>query len=168
MVDKQSGVERAGAKIPARIFWNIMAKNKTSKSCFESAYGGGWLSAAQRIAELACERKAGSNGQTLVSYFWKQKYWATIFRAQINMANKLLEEFDVEAIMSALRTKEGKRVYSLGAPFFKTLCQAEQRKLELQRQRIETAIVPETTNTVEPPRPVRRAGRSVRDKLQGL
>lgn len=145
-----------------------MAKKRTAKSCFESAYGGGWISGAQRLAEIACERKAASKKESLVTHFWRQPHWATIFRSQINMANRLLAEFDLEAVMAALRTTSGQRAFSLGAPFLKTLVQFEQRKLELQKQRIETAVIPEQGQTNEPPRPARKTGRSVRDKLQGL
>jgi hypothetical protein len=159
-----------GAGQPALSFfgYNIMAKEKTEKSCYESHYGGGWITAGQRLAELACERKAESQDETLIPLFWQQGVWNTLFRQQINHANKLLKEYDIAAIMAALRRPDAKRVYSLGAPFFKPMVQQEQQKLELQRKRIENAPTPQAANIKELPRPVTRIGRSLKDRLNDL
>lgn len=145
-----------------------MAKDKTEKSCYESNYGGGWITAGQRLAEMACERKAASQEETLVPMFWQQGVWNTLFRQQINHANKLLKEHDIAAIMAALRRSDARRVYSLGAPFFKPMVQQEQQKLELQRKRIDNAPLPQPSNTKALPRPVTRVGRSLKDRLKDL
>jgi hypothetical protein len=145
-----------------------MAKNRTDKSCYESQYEGGWVTGAQRLAEIACERKAESQDETLNPVFWQSPPWATQFRQQINHANNLLKTFSMAAVLAALRRSDARRVYSLGAPFFKPLVQMEQHKLTLQEKRIENAKVIETGNTKELPRPVRKSGRSVRDKLNEL
>ncbi len=145
-----------------------MAKERTDKSCYESSYAGGWISAAQRLAEIACERKASSQNEVLVPLFWQHDIWAKQFRQQINHANRLIKEFSMAAVLAALRRPDARRVYSLGAPFFKPLVEAEQHKLILQEKRIDNAPTPEAGNIAEPPRPVTRVGRSLRDKLNEL
>jgi hypothetical protein len=145
-----------------------MAEAKSEKCKYESQYGGGWITASQRLAELACERKAASQNETLSPLFWQHKLWQTQFRQQITHANRLLKEFDGAAILAALRRPEAKRVYSLGAPFFKPLVQAEQYKLEARQKRVEQAPVLKAANTKELPRPGTKVGRSLKDKLNDL
>jgi hypothetical protein len=141
-----------------------MAKDRTAKSCYESAYGGGWVTARQRLAEMACERIAGT--QTLGTRFWMQEPWDKVFRREQALASRLIDSpFSVEAIMRAWVSPRGRNVRTLGAPFFRPIVEIEQRKLDLELNRLETAPVPEIINTQETPRPMKRVGRSVREKL---
>lgn len=141
-----------------------MAARRSEKNCFESQYGGGWISAHQRLAEMACERIAGEN--TLGARFWTQKRWLSVFRREATHASRLLSvPFTFEAIRRALVSPRGRRVQTLGAPFFREMIQTEQRKLDVENQRLETVPLPEPINTLEKPRPLRRHGKSVREKL---
>lgn len=145
-----------------------MAENRTVKSCYESAYGGGWITAAQRLAELSCEHKAKMSGETLISTFWQVPPWNKYFLQQINHANRLLKKYDMSAIINAWRHPQAKRVYSLGAPHFIPIIEGEQRKIDLHRKNIENAKVLEIQDTKEAPRPQRKEGRSLKEKLERL
>lgn len=142
-----------------------MAKNRTLKSCYESRYGGGWITAAKRLAEMACERAAGDN--TLGSRFWMRPPWDKVFIREVTFANRLLATpFAFEAIVRALVSRDGRRVRTLGAPFFKPMIEIEQRKLDLEQQRLDVAVIPEAVDTLEKPRPIKRAGKSIREKVE--
>ena len=47
-----------------------MAKNRSDSSKYESRQGGGWITSAQFLAEVMCERYAKKNGEELVYKFW--------------------------------------------------------------------------------------------------
>lgn len=145
-----------------------MADKKTDKCQYESQYGGGWITAAQRLAELACERKASLKDETLNPLFWKNEPWTAQFRQQITHANRLLKEFEVAAILAALRNPQARKVHSLGAPFFKPLIIMEQHRLSIRQQRVDNSPIPEAANTNELPRPRTKVGRSTREKLSDL
>lgn len=140
-----------------------MAENRTAKSCYESRYGGGWITAAMRLAEMACERIADST--TLGNRFWQNEPWDKVFVRELTFANRLLKNYSIEAIATAYVSKAGRRVKSLGAPFFKEMIAVEQRGLDLKTNRLEMADKPEIVNTLEKPRPIKRAGKSIRERL---
>ena len=79
---------------------------KTSKSRYESRWGGGRISPAQYITELVCEIVAKQDKKQLYDKFWKNPVWARFFRQQIPAANQLLKEFPPEVVIAALKTKE--------------------------------------------------------------
>jgi hypothetical protein len=143
-----------------------MAKdNRTNKRCFESRYDGGWISGSQRLAEMACERIAGET--TLGAKFWNQKPWTSVFRREVTHANRLLATpFAIEAIIKAWVSRDGRRVRTLGAPFFVSMIQIEQRKLDLENKNLDTSVTPQSMNTLETPRPFQRENRSIREKLE--
>lgn len=96
-----------------------MASNRTEKSRYLSNYGEPgeslYVTAAQYLAEIACERQAARSGEKLPPRFWREKRWAVKFRAQVTHANGLLGKFPCGAILQALRHKpDGVRIYSLG------------------------------------------------------
>lgn len=140
-----------------------MSKNRTEKSRYQSQYGGGWITAPQRLGEMACERIA--EGSPLGPNFWRRKQWSGVFRREVTHANKLLASFAIEAIMRAWNSPRGRIIRSLGAPFLRPLIEEEQRKFAAEEKRIDRAPLPETINTLEKPRPSRRHGKSIREKL---
>lgn len=79
------------------------------------------VSAAQYITELICENKAKKDKKDLHYRFWTTKCWERYYKDQIASAYKLLKKYDAKAIISALKSGEGQKVYSLRAPFLEPI-----------------------------------------------
>jgi hypothetical protein len=100
------------------------------------------VSAAQFITEIICERKALSQKEDLHYRFWIEKKWASFYSNQIGSAHKLLKKYSSKAIVKALGTDVGKRIYSLRAPHLpaiieqqEALIASENKKITLQIER---------------------------------
>lgn len=105
-----------------------MSKNQNK---YLSKYSNGKpVSAAQYITELICERKAVKDKQDLHYRFWVSNKWQAFYRNQIASAHKLLKTFPDKAIVRALLTDEGKKIYSLRAPHLPDIIQKEAALLE--------------------------------------
>jgi hypothetical protein len=95
-----------------------MAKNRTNKSTFTSIYGNGFVTPAQYLTEAICFLVARQKSIDLPDKFWEDKDWAKFFRRQVTMANKLLKDYDIQAILKALKDWRIKnKIRSLGARF---------------------------------------------------
>ena len=106
----------------------IMSKNK-----YLSKYSNDKeVSSAQYITELICERKALRDKKDLHYRFWLSKEWERFFKNQIGSAHKLLKSYSDKAIINALLTVPGKKIYSLRAPHLPSIIEQEQKKLESQ------------------------------------
>lgn len=109
---------------------NLIMKNLKHNTYLSKYSNGKHVSAAQYITELICERKAVKDKQDLHYRFWVNKQWATFYRNQIASAHKLLKEFPDKAIIRALNSEQGKRIYSLRAPHLVGMIQKEHSLLE--------------------------------------
>jgi len=69
-----------------------MANERSEKSCFQSKFGGGWISSGQFLAEIMCERFALSQKERLSHKFWSDPYWLKKFKLQLKGANELLKK----------------------------------------------------------------------------
>lgn len=114
-----------------------MAKNRTEKCTYLSRYGGEWVSPAQYITEFVCERKAQND---LPLKFWQLPEWNKYFRNQITAANQLLKDFEVKAILQALRDKRAKRIFSLRAPWLREIVEEKQQQLTLAKAKIDERL----------------------------
>lgn len=95
-----------------------MAKNRTNKSTFKSIYGNGFVTPAQYLTEALCFLVARQKGIDLPDQFWNDQDWRKFFRHQVTMANKLLKDYDIQAILKALKDRRVKnKIKSLGARF---------------------------------------------------
>jgi hypothetical protein len=84
---------------------------------YPSKYSNGKeVSAAQFLTETICERKAFILKEDLHYRFWVHQKWAAFYKNQIGSAHKLLKIYSCKAILRALSTNEGKKIYSLRAP----------------------------------------------------
>ena len=92
------------------------------------------VSAAQYITEIICERKAAKDKQDLHYRFWLSKEWSKFFRNQIGSANKLLNQYSDKAIIAALLSSDGQKIYSLRAPHLPDMIVREQTRLDQQNQ----------------------------------
>lgn len=114
-----------------------MAKEFTDKSRYKSAYTESWVTAAQYIAELVCENIAQKRSETLPLKFWNDRKWNATFRRQLSLANGLLKIYSEAAVIQALRTKEGKRISSLAAPWLDDIIERCD-KVKRQETKIQT------------------------------
>lgn len=116
-----------------------MAKERTKKSRYESRFSKSYVTAAQYITELICEKYARCNGHDLVQEFWKKPEWAKHYRAQIPSAYTLLKKYDAAAIILALQAKEAWNIYSLRAPHLIPLIEREQVTVTIKKENLMNA-----------------------------
>lgn len=108
-----------------------MSKQQTQKSNYPSKYaGGGFVTAAQYITEIICEKLAKKNKKTLTLKFWENDDWSKFYRQQIIVANGLLKIYSDKAIVAALRSNKAWSIYSLRAPHLDAIIQEEEAKIK--------------------------------------
>lgn len=137
-----------------------MAQEKSKKSGYSSKYGGGYISPAQFLAEMMCERLATKNKQKLPNRFWEDAFWAKTFKKQIMDANKLLKDHDIHHILKALDSFKCKFVYSLGLKnvllpaieYYERLSETEAKAEEVRRQSGTNLELRKDFDTSEKPR----------------
>ncbi len=111
----------------------LLYKSMTQQNKYISKYSNDKpVSPAQYITELICERKAIKDKADLHYRFWVSKEWEKFFKSQIGSAHKLLKTYSDKAIINALLTAKGKRIYSLRAPHLPPMIEQEQKKLDAQ------------------------------------
>ncbi len=95
-----------------------MPKKQTQKSKYPSKYSpGSYITAAQYILELICEKKATYNQTTLPIKFWNLPEWKKFYSSQLRKCYTLLKQFDEKAIIRGLENNKAKNIYSLYAPW---------------------------------------------------
>lgn len=144
-------------------------QKRDGKLIYPSRFGGGFLAKGQYLAENMCDRAAKKTGLRLPERFW-EKEWKSNFYIQLKYANGLLRKYSLEAIIAALRSGPGKKVYSLGAVWFEPLIAAEEAKIQRINE-MDLANPPqaiEENTVVEPPRPAFIPIKSTLNKLRDL
>jgi hypothetical protein len=102
---------------------------------YHSKYSNGKsVSAAQYITELICENKAKKDRLDLHYRFWTTKSWEKYYKDQIASANKLIKKYTAKAIILALRSHEGQKIYSLRAPFLIPIIEKHQESIEKENK----------------------------------
>ena len=92
------------------------------------------VSAAQYITELICENKAKQEKRDLHFRFWTNKEWSSYYRNQIATANKLVKQYDEQAIIRALKNKKAEKIYSLRAPHLVSIIEYEEELLNQENK----------------------------------
>lgn len=113
-----------------------MSSTTAGERRFPSRYSvdGADVTPLQWLAEWATAKQAAKEGVTLSRGFWRTSVrWNKIFSLQSRAASALLRLFPLEVVGAVLRGPQGRRVYSLAAPWLTDLCRDEQRRLELKR-----------------------------------
>jgi hypothetical protein len=128
-------------------------------SKYESAFGAERpLTAAQKLAEIMCARKAVVVGESLEQRFWQDTPWDKEFATQIRHANRLLKLYDEEAIFETLTSNP--RLWSLGPPWVSEEVAKQQAKLNQAFRSASQVVDVEIANPNEAPRGgTRRANR---------
>jgi len=104
---------------------------------YPSKYSNGkFVSAAQYITELICEKKAKKDKKDLHYKFWVTKEWSTYYRNQIASAYVLLKQYDDVAIIRALNNPQSEKIYSLRAPFLVPIIEKEALILKNQNRNL--------------------------------
>jgi hypothetical protein len=115
---------------------------------YHSKYSNGKsVSAAQYITELVCENKAKKDKLDLHYRFWTTKSWEKYYKDQIASANKLIKKYTAKAIIAALRSHEGQKIYSLRAPFLTPIIEKQQRIIDKENTKL-TKELDRTEKTV--------------------
>jgi hypothetical protein len=97
---------------------------------YHSKYSNGkTVSAAQYITELVCENKAKKDKLDLHYRFWTTKTWEKYYKDQIASAYKLIKKYSAKAIVAALRSHEGQKIYSLRAPFLLPIIESKEKSI---------------------------------------
>jgi len=144
----------------------LMGKKRTNKSTFKSIYSDSFVTPAQYLTEALCFLVARQAGRDLADKFWEEKEWAKFFRRQVALANELLKDYDIKAILSALKDRRVKnKIRSLGAKFMLVpIIKEYQKKINYQDTKIE--VTPKADTTKRPRKPVGK--RSILSKLEDL
>ena len=103
---------------------------------------------AHKITELICHRYFAQIGfKSLPVKFWKDPAFSRDYRLQIIKANALLKIYSGPAIIAALESFKGKKIYSLSAPWLDEICEREQKRIDKENRRLEEAIKKQQENT---------------------
>jgi hypothetical protein len=95
-----------------------------------SKYSNGkMVSAAQYITEIICEHLAKKDKKDLHYRFWLSKEWQKFYKSQIFSANKLLKNYSDRAIIKALYSEQGQKIFSLRAPHLIDIIQKQETLL---------------------------------------
>lgn len=145
-----------------------MPTNASKESNFVSKYGGNFVSPAQFLSEMMCERQAFRENEELVNKFWTQPRWKREFKKQILGANALLKLYDIKVIIKVLMAKPS--VFSLHAkwldPFFQQEALLSQREKEHKEIKQDNPVA--TTKCGNNDRPTFKGKTSTLAALEGL
>lgn len=145
-----------------------MAKNRTDKSRYPSNYGGGWVSAAQYVTECLCVLIAKQEKKELQDKFWNKEPWNKIFRRQVPLAIKLLEEYHPEVVLSVLRDKKCRKIRSFGARYIlDSLLKEKQREYDAKLAQ-QSGKTKEKTPTTQKPRKNSNNKKSLHARLRDI
>lgn len=148
-----------------------MAKERTEKSKYKSRYSpNGWVTAAQYIIELVCERKAQNEERDLPVKFWNLSEWEAYFKKQLRRCHALLKKYDEKAIIRALKDQRASRIYSLHAPWLEPVIIDHQKTVDIEKKNRETATIQTPTNrqTIHSKPRQRRKTQGIVGKLREL
>lgn len=93
------------------------------------------VSDRQYITELICENRAKSLNKDLPMKFWNLEEWKQYYIYQIKICDRLLRKYEATAIVNALKSQQGQKIYSLKVGWLENIIYAEQEKLNSQRKR---------------------------------
>tara|TARA_R100000908_G_C3691553_1_gene105747 strand:+ start:288 stop:713 length:426 start_codon:yes stop_codon:yes gene_type:complete len=108
--------------------------------------------AAQYIAEMVCLREAEKQRVGRPAYaLWNTEKWQKKFKSQVTKAYNLLKKYSDKAIINALNSYKGKKIYSLRVKFLEPIIEKEQEAID----KIEAKEIKEIKyedNTLQKPR----------------
>ena len=119
---------------------------------------------AQYIAEIVCLREAEKENVGRPAHaLWNTDKWKKKYKSQVTKAYQLLKKYSDKAIINALNSQRGKRIYSLRVKNLEYLIKDAQKSLD----KIEPSVIDYNDNTQSrPPKPYGQE--SVINKLRKL
>jgi hypothetical protein len=134
------------------------------KKKYESKLGAkGLITAPNFLAEFILLRHAKSRKNSVPQRIWDKKfkkdlrwkYWHSLYHGEMTRAAKLLKDFELKDVLTALNTDEGKVILSLSNNKIRRLTKQAQTQRELAEQtkeKVELNVVsgdtlPRRTNT---------------------
>lgn len=106
---------------------------------------------AQYIAEIVCLREAEKENVGRPAYaLWNTDRWKKTYKGQVTKAYQLLKKYSDKAIINALNSQRGKRIYSLRVKNLEYLIKDAQKSLD----KINPSVTEYKDNTQsKPPKP---------------
>jgi len=124
-----------------------------NKKTYLSLYSPGqFVTVAQYIAEIMCEKRAASLQRNLPTNFCKFDEWKGYYFYQLKLARKLLEEYDIKIILDVIRDS---KIFSLrNSGLIKRLKYLQQKQPKQPPQAIPSHKPTPIDNTIATTRPV--------------
>lgn len=144
-----------------------MATNQTKKSKYPSKYSPSkYVTAAQYIIELVCEKKAAFDKTNLPVKFWEIPKWKNFFMRNLRQVHKLLKSYDEQAMIAALNSPKFTGCYSIFTDRFIKLVEVEQKKYtETEAGKSYTEI---NRNTLKSKPRTQKSSNTLIDKLSDI
>lgn len=121
-----------------------MPDQPTEKSRYKSPSSEGYVTCAQYIAEIMCNRMAEKeNVGSQAHKFWNLPKWRKHFQYQVILANRLVKKYTESAIVKAIHSPECSRMYSLRYPPLESIIQKYEKIIERQAENSTTIEVRE-------------------------
>ena len=121
-----------------------MPENPTDKSRYKSPSSGDYITCAQYVAEVMCNRMAEKENVVSQAHkFWNLPKWKKHYQYQVVLANRLVKKYPEAAIVKAINSPECKRMYSLRFPPLESIIQKYQKIIEQQEENSTTIKVEE-------------------------
>jgi len=137
---------------------------QTDKSRYPSRYSPGkFITEAQYILELVCEKKAKVDKKELPIHFWDLPEWQAFFKMQLRRVHTLLKKYDMKAILAAIN--KCWKLYSILPAWFEQKVKEEQSVLE--KMPIIDSFEPINRN-IEKTGADRVVPTNIKDKIMGL
>jgi len=96
----------------------------------------------QYIVELICEKRAQYLERDLPIKFWELPEWAKFFRSQTQPCHSLLAKYHGTAIISALKDKRTRSIYSLRAKWLIPIIEEYDKKIIFHKKDKRQTISP--------------------------
>jgi hypothetical protein len=139
-----------------------VATTQTEKSRYPSRYSPqAYVTAAQYIIELICEKKASQARKELPIKFWDLPEWRTFFVSQLRKCHILLKKYGEGAVIAALKGDRCKNINSLFAPWLEDIIKDQKEMLDAKIEK--STEVLERKSTMSKPRQVK-----LDKRLEGL
>lgn len=149
-----------------------MAKQRSDQCKYQSRYADDtWVTAAQYITELVCEKKAQNERKELPQKFWNLPEWKKFFAMQVLAANELLKIYPAKAVILALNDGRTKKMFSLRFPALDAVIEEYKKKIEREERElagVDKMEVSDTATTTKPRTPFKKSKKSILSKLENV
>ncbi len=146
-----------------------MTQERTDRSKYKSPSTGEYCTAAQYAAEIMCQRMAENKNEGSLCYkFWNTAKWKKVYIRQVTEANKLVKQYGDEAVVKAILSPSGSKIYSLGFPDIGKLIGKFKQELDKASKKAANSKdydIPENPSQMQP---LKSKKEGILDKLRKL